>query len=461
MSTSSPPISARPLTAFADGRPPTGPWGLRGALLWAEAAPTGCSADLSACPIGVQQHEDGLLVIEGDHILEAGPAAALLAARPGLPVDDRRGALLVPGFVDTHVHAPQIDVTASFGAQLLDWLERYTFPTEAGFADEGRAAADTAAFLDLLLAAGTTTAMTFATVHPHTSAHLFAGAAARGRQLLTGPVWMDQHGPPALMVPPAQSAAATTALIEAWQGRGRAKVVLTPRFVPSCTREALAGCAALAAAHPDLHIQSHVAENRAEVAWVAELFPEARSYLEVYARHGLLRPGAVYAHCIYLDDEDWRLMAETGATAAFCPSSNLFLGSGLFDLGRARAAGARVGLGSDVGGGTSLSALRTLGDAYKVLNLQGQALHPAEGLHLATLGGAEALGLPRTGSFRAGDTADIVALSPGPNALLRRRWSLRSSPLDRFFALMTLGDEANTAAVWAAGQQRIGAPPAP
>ena len=460
MPTASAPLSAIPLRPWSEGRRPAGPWGLRGALLWTDAVPSGCTADLRLCPSGAHQLEDGLLVIENDTIIEAGPATALLRSRPGLPVDDRQGSLLVPGFVDTHVHAPQVDVTASYGAQLLDWLERYTFPTEAGFADPARAAAEAEAFVELLLDAGTTTAMTFATVHAHTATSLFGAAAARGLQLLTGPVWMDQHCPPALQVPPAISAARTAALIESWHGQGRAQVVLTPRFVPSCSREALALCAAIAAAHPTLPIQSHVAENRDEVAWVASLFPEARSYLEVYDRYGLLRPGAIYAHCIYLDDTDRRRMAESGAAAAFCPSSNLFLGSGLFDVAAARAAGMAVGLGSDVGGGTSLSQLRTLGDAYKVLNLQGQPLHPAVALDLATRAGAEALGLPRTGSFRPGDTADVVALQPGANPLLQRRWAQCRTPLERFFVAMTLGDEACVGAVWAAGLQRRGATPA-
>jgi guanine deaminase len=430
-----------------------GAFAIRGPLLWCEGRPTG-GPGLDDPQAGLRQEDDGLLIIDGGHVVEAGPAAALLARFPALPVADWRGHLLLPGFVDTHVHAPQQDVIASFGAELLDWLNRYTFPAEARFADPAHSAAAMGRFTEALLAAGTTTALCFATVHDHAARHLLEAGAARGLQLIGGAVWMDQHCPPALVVPPAQSAAETEALIADWHGRGRAQVALTPRFVPSCTPASLRLAGELAARYPTLPIQSHVAENRAEVAWVAALFPEARSYLEVYDRFGLLRERSVYAHCIHLDAADRALLAARGASAAFCPSSNLFLGSGLFDLKATVAAGAKVGLGSDVGGGTSFSALRTLGDAYKVLALQGQPLHPALALYLATLGGAEALGLDRTGSFRPGDAADVVALRLDRGPVLARRAALRAAPLDRLFALMTLGDEQQVAGVYTQGQLR-------
>ena len=428
-----------------------GAFALRGPALWCEARPTG-GPGLDAPQAGLRQEDDGLIVIDAGRVVEVGPAAALMPRYAALPVADWRGHLLLPGFVDTHVHAPQQDVIASFGAELLDWLNLYTFPQEARFADVAHSEAAMARFADALLAAGTTTALCFATVHDHAARHLLRAGAARGLQLIGGAVWMDQHCPPALVVPPAQSAAETEALIADWHGQGRAQVALTPRFVPSCTPESLAIAGALAARYPTLPIQSHVAENRAEIAWVAALYPEARSYLEVYDRFGLLRERSVYAHCIHLDAEDRALLAARGASAAFCPSSNLFLGSGLFDLAATLDAGAKVGLGSDVGGGTSFSALRTLGDAYKVLALQGQPLHPAMALYLATLGGAEALGLERTGSLRPGDAADVVALRLDRGPVLARRASLRPAPLDRLFALMTLGDEQQVAGVYTEGR---------
>jgi len=401
----------------------------------------------------VEHVRDGLLLVRAGRIERLGPASALLTSvGPDVPVHDWRGRLVVPGFVDTHVHYPQVDVIASHGAQLLDWLERYTFPAEQRFADPAHAADAAAFFLDRLLENGTTTASVFCTVHAGSADAFFAEAARRGLLMLAGKSMMDRNAPVGLRDTAESSYADSRALIERWHGHGRLRYAITPRFAASSTEAQLALAGRLAAEHPTVHIQSHVAENRDEVAWVARLFPQRRSYLDVYDHHGLLRERAVYAHCIWLDDTDRARLAASGTAAAFCPTSNLFIGSGLYDLRQALAAGHRVGLGSDVGAGTGYSMLRTLGEAYKVQQLLGTSLHPAYALYLATLGGARALYLDdRIGSLVPGRDADLAVLDPAATPLLARRTALRDDPLDAFFALTALGDDRAIAATYAAG----------
>jgi guanine deaminase len=401
----------------------------------------------------VEHLRDGLLLVRGGRIERLAPAAALLPSLgPDVAVHDWRGRLVVPGFVDAHVHYPQVDVIASYGTQLLDWLERYTFPAEQRFADPAHAADAASFFLDRLLENGTTTASVFCTVHPGSADAFFAEAARRGLLMLAGKSLMDRHAPDGLRDTAESSYADSRALIERWHGHGRLRYAITPRFAVTSTEAQLALAGRLAAEHPTVHVQSHVAENRDEVAWVARLFPQRRSYLDVYDHHGLLRERAVYAHCIWLDDADRARLAASGTAAAFCPTSNLFIGSGLYDLRQALAAGHRVGLGSDVGGGTGYSMLRTAGEAYKVQQLLGISLHPAYALYLATLGGARSLYLDdRIGSLVPGRDADLAVLDPVATPLLARRTALRDDPLDTFFALATLGDDRAVAATYAAG----------
>ncbi len=408
----------------------------------------------------VQWLPDALLVLAEGRVQALGPYAELLPSMPrDLPILDRRDRLLVPGFIDAHVHYPQVDVIASHGTQLLDWLERYTFPAEQAFAEAEHARQTAEFFLDRLLENGTTLAAVFATVHATSVEAIFAAAEARGLPLIAGKCHMDRHAPRELTDTVAAGVAEAERLIERWHGQGpegRFRYAITPRFAVTSSPEQLCALGALAARHPEVYIQSHVAENRAEMRLVAELFPEARSYLEVYARYGLLRERSLYAHCIHLDDEDRRLMRASGATAVFCPTSNLFLGSGLFDLRAAREAGMRVALGSDVGGGTSYSILTTLAEGYKVQQMLGQSLSPAYALYLATLGGARALGLGNeVGALAPGQWADFVLLDPAATPLLARRTALareRADPLDLFFALMILGDDRAVAETWVAGR---------
>lgn len=386
---------------------------------------------------------DGVLLVRDGKVERVGEAAALLPALPAhAELVDYRDRLLLPGFVDVHVHYPQTDIIASYGEQLLDWLERYAFPAEQRFGDARHAGEVAAFFLDELLRNGTTTACAFATIHPESVDALFAAAQRRNMRLIAGKVMMDRNAPANLRDSAESSHRDSEALIRAWHGRERLAYAVTPRFAPTSTVEQLERAAQLYADHPGVYLQTHLAENRAEVAWVSELFPEARSYLDVYERFSLLGARSVYAHCLHLDDPDRARMAATGSAMAFCPTSNLFLGSGLFDLEAAYRHGTRVGIGTDVGGGTSFSMLRTLSEAYKVVALTGQRLAPLRAFYLATLGGAVALELDgQIGNFTPGKEADFVALDLHATPLLARRIERCESLAEQLFALMMLGDD--------------------
>ena len=395
------------------------------------------------------------------HWLLIDPAGRIKAVQPEAPGDDwlkldHSGRLLLPGFIDTHVHSPQVDVIASWGSELLDWLNTYTFPAEARHADPDFARAAAALFVDALLAHGSTAAVVFPTVHLASTEALFEAAQARGMRLIAGKVLMDRHAPDNLRDDVAQARIDCDALVERWHGRGRLAYAVTPRFAATSSDAQLAMAGQLLADHAGLYMQTHVAENRAEVAWIAELFPTARSYLDVYARHGLLTERSVLAHGIWLDDADRRALHDSGAQIAFCPSSNLFLGSGLFGWQQAAAAGVAVSLASDVGGGTSLSMLRTLADGYKVQAMAGQRLTAWALLHAATRGAATALRLgDEIGCLNPGAMADLCLWDVAVGTVARRRDSLARGLHERLFAWVTLGDERNLAECWVAGQRRF------
>ncbi|THF60957.1 guanine deaminase [Pseudothauera rhizosphaerae] len=406
-------------------------------------------------PAATEHFPDGLLILRDGRVAECGPAADLLPRLPaGTPVEDRSGRLIMPGFVDTHIHYAQTDVIASHGEQLLAWLEKYTFPAEGRFADPVHAAEVAGFFCDELLRNGTTTAMVFATVHPASVDALFEAAQARRMRLIAGKVLMDRHCPDFLRDTAESGYRESRALIERWHGRDRLLYAVTPRFAPTSTPEQMQAAGRLFAEHPGVYLQSHVAENRGEVDWVARLYPHARSYLDVYERYGQLGPRSVYAHCIWLDDADRARMAATGSAMSFCPTSNLFLGSGLFDLARADALGVRVGLGTDVGGGTSFSMLATLNEAYKVLQMNGQNLPAERAFYLATLGGARSLWLDdRIGSFAAGREADFIVIDPAATPLLARRVAQAETLAERLFVLMMLGDDRCITETWIMGER--------
>jgi len=400
-----------------------------------------------------QYFDDGVLLLRDGMVEAVGDATLRSSLAPDVELTDYRGRLIMPGFIDTHVHYPQTDMIAAYGEQLLQWLERYAFPTEQRFEDIVHARAVADFFLDELLRNGTTTAMVFATVHPASVDAFFSAASARNLRMIGGKVLMDRNCPEFLRDTAASGYEDSKALIERWHGRGRQLYAVTPRFAPTSTDGQLKLAGQLLDEHPGVYLQSHVAENRNEVAWVAELFPWSRSYLDVYDRFGLLRDRSVYAHCIHLDAADRQSMARSGAAMSFCPTSNLFLGSGLFDLDAAAESGTRVGIGTDVGGGTSFSMLRTLSEAYKVAQLAGQRLSPLRAFYLATLGSARSLYLDHLiGNFERGKEGDFVVLDPAATALLARRMQQTDSLAERLFLLMMLGDDRAIAAVHVMGQ---------
>ncbi|APR36641.1 guanine deaminase [Paraburkholderia sp. SOS3] len=406
--------------------------------------------------------EDGLLIVEDGHVVAAGAYAATAPQlAPGTPVQEMRDKLIVPGFIDTHIHYPQTDMIASPAPGLLPWLDSYTFPTERGFKDPAVARDTARFFVDELLACGTTTALVYCTVHKESADALFEESHARNLRMAAGKVLMDRHCPGFLRDTAQSGYDGSAELIGRWHNKGRQMYALTPRFAPTSTDEQMRACGELARRHPDVFIQSHVAENTDEVKWVAELFPGHRSYLDVYDHYGLLRRRAVYGHCIYLDEADRKRMAATGAIAAHCPTSNLFLGSGLFDFAQADAAGMPLTLATDVGGGTSFSMLQTMNEAHKVAALSGYYLSATRMFWLATAGAAEALDLAgQVGTLKPRTEADFVVLDPQATPLLARRTSRSNTLEELLFAFALLGDDRAVAETYAAGQRvhRRGAP---
>ena len=419
---------------------------IRGDLLDFTAAPAWGETESAA----VRWRPDHWLLVDGGCIVGA------QAEAPGddWQRHDHAGCLILPGFIDTHVHSPQIDVIASYGTELLDWLTTHTFPAEARHADVAHTEATAALFLDALLAHGTTAALVFPTVHKASVNALFAAAESRGMRVIAGKVLMDRNAPENLRDDVVTGEREVEELIARWHGRARLAYAVTVRFAATSSPEQLALAGHLCAADPSLYMQTHVAENRAEVRWIKELFPEARSYLDVYARAGLLNAKSVFAHGIWLDDADRTTLAAAGAQIAHSPSSNLFLGSGLFGWRAAEAAGVHVSLASDVGGGTSLSMLRNMADAYKIQALAGERLTAWKALHAATRGAAEALGLDgEIGSFDAGSVADLCVWDRATGPVALRRDEVARTLHERVFAWMTLGDERNLVAAYVAGRR--------
>jgi guanine deaminase len=412
---------------------------------------------------------DGLLVVgpdaQGREVVRAvGDYRALAPNFPGVAIEHLPGRIIAPGFVDLHIHFPQTDVIGSPASGLLPWLENYTFPHEARFADQAHADELATFFLDELLRHGVTTALAFATSHPSSVNALMAEAQKRGVRMIAGKVLQDRHSPDGVRDETAQSLADTEALIKRWHGVDRLGYAITPRFAPSCSEAQLRGAGELAAKYPDVWIQSHVAENLDEVKWALELFPSSRSYLSIYDDFGLMRERAIYAHCIHFDDEDRALMRSTGAAAAVSPTSNLFLGSGFFDYEGARRVGFRYGLASDVGGGTSFSPFHTMLAAYYVgregRTKPGLSLSPQHLWWQHTAGAAQALGLDGTersgggaiGNLQPGFEADFVVLDPKAMPLLARKTAQATSLDELLFALIVLGDDRVIARTHIAGQ---------
>ncbi len=394
---------------------------------------------------------DGLLVVgpdaRGRQVVQAlGPYAELAPRFAGVPAEHFPGRIIAPGFVDLHIHFPQVDVIGSPAEGLLPWLENYTFPQEKRFSAHDHSAQLATFFIAEMLRNGVTTALAFASSHPESVNALFAEAQQHQLRLIAGKVLMDQHSPDGVRDETGQSLADTETLIRRWHGVDRLGYAITPRFVPSCSAAQLRGAGELAAKYPDVWIQSHVAENEDEIAWVRALYPEARSYLSVYEQFGLMRPRAIYAHCIHFDDEDRALMRSTGAAAAVSPTSNLFLGSGFFDYLGADRVGFHYGLASDVGGGTSFSPFHTMLAAYYVgregQTKPGVSLNPQHLWWQHTAGAAQALGLSGVvGNLLPGCEADFVVLDPQATPLLARRAAQAVSLDELLFSMIVLGDD--------------------
>ncbi|WP_271271637.1 guanine deaminase [Aliamphritea hakodatensis] len=410
----------------------------RAALIHSIADPAKVGTEAS-----YEYFEDGLLIVRDGKVQAAGDAQTLLAdLPPGTPVTAYENALLCPGFIDTHIHYPQTGMIASYGEQLLDWLNNYTFPTEQHFSDPEHAGKVADIFLDELTRNGTTTALVFGTVHPESVDAFFSKAEQRNLRMIAGKVMMDRNAPDYLTDTPQSGYEDSKALIERWHGKGRLHYAVTPRFAPTSSDEQLTMAGQLLKEYPDLYLHTHLSENKQEIEWVKELFPDRSGYLDVYDHHELLGKRSVFAHGVHLCDSECQRLAETESAIAFCPTSNLFLGSGLLDLPKLEAEQVKVGLGTDVGGGTSFSILQTLNEAYKIMQLQGHKLDPFKSLYLATLGGAEALCLEdKIGSFATGNEADFVVLDYNATPLMEYRMQQASSIEERLFVMMMLGDD--------------------
>ena len=435
--------------------------GYRGDILYFTDDPSKASKNSSASS-AYKYYPDGVLYVQNGKIIEAGKYNELKQKYKQAGIIDYSGKLILPGFIDTHVHYPQVEMIASYGHQLLDWLNNYTFPTEQKFKDPEYASQIAKFFLEQLINNGTTTAMVFATVDPVSVEAFFNAALQRNMRMISGKVLMDRNAPSDLLDTPETAYSDSKKLIEHWHIKGRLKYAVTPRFAPTSSNAQLAVAGKLLKEFPGVYMQTHLAENKQEVEWVKQLFPDSRSYLDVYDYYGLVNEHSVFAHSIYIDNQDCKVLAENNSAIAFCPSSNLFLGSGLFNLNKAKEYEIKVGLGTDVGAGTSLSMIQTMSEAYKVCQLRKSCcsedrglnisidndldkevnLDPFEALYLATLGGARALSLDQyIGSFLPGKEADFVVLNTSSIAILDLRVKNSKTLGEKLFAIQTLGDD--------------------
>ena len=399
-----------------------------------------------------QYIEDGLMVIE-DGKIKSLQAFNEQAASLYSHIEDKSGQLIMPGFIDTHIHFPQTEMIASYGEQLLEWLETYTFPTEKQFLDKNYAQKIAKFFVNELLKNGTTSALVYGTVHPESVDALFEEAQKVDMRLIAGKVMMDRNAPDYLLDTAQSSYDDSKMLIDKWHNNGRLQYAITPRFAPTSTPEQLILAGKLKAEYPDVYVQTHLSENKDEIEWVKSLYPERAGYFDVYEHYGLTGSKSIFGHSIHLTEEEWASFTRTESVISFCPTSNLFLGSGLFDLNKAEENNIRVGVGTDVGAGTSFSQLSSLNEAYKIMQLQGKKLSPFKGFYLATLGGAESLSLEdKIGNFETDKEADFVVLNWAATELQALRYKESASLEDKLFALMMLGDDRNIHSTYVAGK---------
>ncbi|TBL78062.1 guanine deaminase [Obesumbacterium proteus] len=398
--------------------------------------------------------EDGLMLLrsgkvewfgtwqEGKHLIPE-----------GIRVRDYSGKMIVPGFVDTHIHYPQSEMVGAYGEQLLEWLNKHTFPAERRYNDIEYAREMSAFFIKQLLRNGTTTALVFGTVHPESVDALFEAAHNINMRMIAGKVMMDRNAPDYLLDTAETSYTQSKALIERWHHNGRLLYAITPRFAPTSTPEQLAMAQRLREEYPDTYLHTHLCENKDEIEWVKALYPERKGYLDVYHHYGLTGKNSVFAHCVHLEEPEWDCLRDTGSSIAFCPTSNLYLGSGLFNLKKAWHKQIKVGMGTDIGAGTTFNMLQTLNEAYKVMQLQGWRMSAYEAFYLATLGGAKALGLDDIiGNFNIGKEADFVVLEPTATPLQQLRYDNSVTLMDKLFVMMTLGDDRSIYRTYVDGQ---------
>ncbi len=413
------------------------------------------TGDPAADPSAMTVIDDGAVVMAGGKITAVGPADEVLHL--GMPVDHRPDEIIIAGMIDLHIHYSQTQVIASYGAQLLDWLNTYTFPEEQKFSDPAHASRVAEFFLDELLRNGTTTAAVYCATAVASVEAFFAASAARNTRMIAGKVLMDRNAPEGLLDTAAGGVADSRALLEAWHGNGRQGYAITPRFAITSTAEQLESAGALAAEFPDAYVQTHLAENHDEIAEVARLFPDCAHYADVYDRFGLLGPRSLLGHCIHLSEDERTVLRERQAVAVLCPTSNLFIGSGLFDLAALRADQVRTGLATDIGGGTRYSMLCTAGAAYQVAQMRGQNWPAAEAFYTMTLGNARALRLDGSiGSLTVGNEADIVVLNPRATPAMVHRMETIGDDIDEtLFLLMTLGDDRAVSQTYVAGKAML------
>ncbi|MBZ9653201.1 guanine deaminase [Phyllobacterium lublinensis] len=425
---------------------------LRGRILTFHDEPIAGDASVEAF---TYLEDGGLLIRDGKVVLIDDYARLRAGSGSAAEVVDHHPYLIMPGFIDTHIHYPQMQVVGSYAGALMEWLNKYTFVEEQKFSNQGHPEHIATALLDELIRHGTTTAAAYCSVHKASVQAFFTEAHRRNMRMIAGKVMMDRNAPPGLLDTPQSGYDDSKALIGEWHGKGRQLYAITPRFAPTSTPEQLEMSGALVREHPELHVQTHLCENTAEIAFVAELFPWSRDYTNVYEHYGLLGPRTLLGHCIHLTDAEIGSIADSGSVAVFCPTSNLFIGSGLFDLARVRASDppVRTAIATDIGGGTSYSMLRTLDEGYKILNIQGQRYHPLRSFYQVTLGNARALSLEGTiGSFVRGAEADCVVLNARATPAMRIRMDTVETLVEELFLMQTMGDDRTIAEVYVAGK---------
>ncbi|MGB7321038.1 MAG: guanine deaminase [Albidovulum sp.] len=404
-------------------------------------------------PVAAHHSRRGGVLIDAGRIVQVGEADDLRHSHPQAKVTDYGDALISAGFVDAHVHYPQTAMIASWGKRLIDWLNSYTFPEEMKFSDPAYATEIASRYFDLTLSNGTTTVCSYATIHPESVDGFFGEAQKRGLRAYAGKTCMDRNAPDGLCDTPQSAYDDSKRLLNAWDGVDRLSYVITPRFSPTSTPDQLAAMGALWAEHPDCLMQTHLSEQTDEVAWVKELFPTARDYLDTYEAHGLLGPGALFGHAIYLEPREIARIKEVDASLIHCPTSNTFIGSGLFDMDGLAADGHRIGLATDTGGGSSFSMLRTMAAAYEVAQLRGRALHPAELWWLATQGAARSLRADdKIGNLAPGMEADIVVIDLASTPAIAQRSARAGDIWEAIFPTIMMGDDRATRAVWVGGR---------